>query len=246
MTRSRLPPAPSLDRFVSQSPHALFLDFDGTLVNIAPTPDGIQVSAGLMNALRALAERLEGRLALVSGRSIADLERHLGPIDVAVAGSHGADRRHADGEQLGEAPQALSADLLKELGDFASDHGFGTEDKPHGAALHYRSDPSLEPKGLSFMQDLAAKSGLVIKRGKCVIELVTPDADKAGAVLAFMQTAPFAGSTPIFIGDDVTDEDGMRAARELGGFGIAVGERESENGQYALATPAAVQHWLQL
>lgn len=241
-----LPLSPSLEDLLSREPLALFLDFDGTLVDIAPTPDGIFVPPMLAEKLHALRDRLEGRLALVSGRAIVDLERHLGALEIARAGSHGSDCRTAEGTVLGDAAAGLPQAVLDEIARFAAAEGFATEDKPHGAALHFRADPSLEPKGLTFANELAAENGLQVKRGKCVIELVQSGADKAGAVHNFMAAPPFAGATPVFVGDDVTDEDGMRAAVELGGFGIAVGDRVSENAKYGLASPAAVQQWLSL
>lgn len=246
MTIQLLPAPPPLEALAAGRPLALFLDFDGTLVDIAPTPDTIHVPVDMAARLHALSARLEGRLALVSGRAIANLEEHLGPLAIARAGSHGGDCRAADGTLLGEQARGLPPEALEDVATFASEHGFATEDKPHGAALHFRSDPSLEDTGLSFARELAAAHGLVVKQGKCVIELVASGADKAGAVRAFMAVAPFAGATPVFVGDDVTDEDGMRAARKMGGWGVAVGERPSENASFSLASPAAVHHWLQL
>ena len=243
---SSLPPPPNLDALDRAGSLALFLDFDGTLVDIAPTPDGIAVPADLAQALCQLRDRLEGRLALVSGRALDDLERHLGHLPIARAGSHGSDCRAADGTVLGDAPAGLPESLLATIHDFAAREGFDTEDKPHGAALHYRANPSLEDRGLAFAKQVAREHGLQVKRGKCVIELVSSGADKAEAVRNIMQAAPFHGAMPVFVGDDVTDEDGMRAAAELGGFGIAVGERPSDNARYSLESPAAVQHWLGL
>lgn len=243
---STLPPPPSLDLLGQSGPLALFLDFDGTLVDIAPTPDAIVVPTGLADGLHRLRDRLDGRLALVSGRALVDLERHLGSLAIARAGSHGSDCRAADGSVLGEAPARLPATVLEALDRFAAEHGFDTEDKPHGAALHYRSNPSLELVGLAFADDIAGRHGLQVKRGKCVIELVHSSADKSGAVRSIMQAAPFRGALPVFVGDDVTDEDGMRAAAAMGGFGVAVGERPSDNARYSLESPAAVQHWLGL
>lgn len=244
-----LPPPPDLDTLLApagQSPLALFLDFDGTLVDLAPTPDGIQVPPHLSRSLHRLADRLKGRLALVSGRAIVDLEDHLGPMSIAKAGSHGSDCRHADGENIGEVPSGLPPELLARVAEFAQQHGFALEDKPHGAALHYRSDPSLEDKGVAFARQIAESNDLDIKRGKCVIELVGRGANKGSALRGFMEHAPFAGAKPVFVGDDITDEDGMRAACDLGGFGILVGEREPTCAKYALASPAAVHQWLGL
>ncbi len=196
--------------------------------------------------LTALDEQLSGRLALVSGRAIVDLERHLGPIALACAGSHGGDCRKASGETLGPAPGSLPEGALATISEFAQTHGFDIEDKPHGSALHYRADPTLEPLGLAFAQELAANHDLDIKRGKCVIEFVGGGANKGAAVAAFMAEEPFAGALPVFVGDDVTDEDGFAKARELGGFGILVGERPETMASYGLVNVAAVHQWLSL
>lgn len=243
-----LPPPPDLDSMLAsaQDPLALFLDFDGTLVDLASTPDGIHVPGHLASSLHDLADKLDGRLALVSGRAIVDLEQHLGPMSIAKAGSHGSDCRHADGENIGEIPSGLPPELLGRVAEFAETHGFALEDKPHGAALHYRSDPSLEDKGVAFARQVAKRHDLDIKRGKCVIELVGRGANKGSALRGFMECAPFAGAMPVFVGDDITDEDGMRAACDLGGFGILVGEREPTCAKYGLASPAAVHQWLGL
>ncbi|WP_234035193.1 trehalose-phosphatase [Aurantiacibacter sediminis] len=246
MVSNSLPPPPALDTLNEEQSIALFLDFDGTLVDIADTPDSIEVPGDLSQRLGSLHERLEGRLAVVSGRALADLEKHTGELSVARAGSHGSDCRDAGGAAIGAEPKDLAKDTRDSIAEFAEAHGFSLEVKTHGAALHYRSDPTLEHKGLQFAQALAEERGIIVKQGKCVIEFVADEANKASAVRAFMETTLFAGSTPVFIGDDVTDEDGMRAANELGGFGIAVGDRPSENARYGLASPAAVHHWLQL
>ncbi|WP_340586263.1 trehalose-phosphatase [Erythrobacter alti] len=246
MTVHDLPPPPAPAELSADGPVAIFLDFDGTLVDIAPTPDSIQVPGDMATRLAALAARYDGRVALISGRAISDLERHLGPVTIACAGSHGSDCRSADGQPIGDTPDGLPDEVLREIADFAAANEVVREDKPHGAALHFRANPALEDKGVAFAKELAARHDLEVKRGKRVIELVARGDGKAGAVRAFMQTPQFAGARPIFVGDDVTDEDGMRAAVELGGFGVAVGERPSENAKYALARPAAVHHWLEL
>jgi len=241
-----LSPPPSLQELCDPGPVALFLDFDGTLVEIAPTPDGIEVPKTLGAGLFELSSRLGDRLALVSGRAIPDLERHLGPLRVARAGSHGAARELADGSPLGPRAESLPRGVAEALRAFAETCGFALEGKQHGAALHYRTNPALEPEGLSFANELARTHGLEVKRGKCVIELVRPGASKAGAVRAFMEVPPFAGARPVFIGDDITDEDGFVAAEELGGFGILVGDRSPSAARYRLPDPAAVHAWLGL
>ena len=241
-----LPSPPPFDRLLAEAPVALFLDFDGTLVELAATPADITVPARLGHALARLAHRLDGRLALVSGRAIEDLEAHCGPLEIDCAGSHGAERRGADGGVLGRAPEALPQGLLDEIDRFARIKGVRYEHKPHGAALHSRAAPELERDCALFMRGLADEHGLVLKHGKRVAELVRPGADKGQAVRAFMDDSPFAGSVPVFIGDDVTDEDGFAACAALGGFAVAAGPRPSGTAAFHLADPAAVRDWLGL
>jgi trehalose 6-phosphate phosphatase len=246
MSATDLPLPPSLPALLTQGPLALFLDFDGTLVELAATPGAIAVPAGLGERLAGLSRRLGGRLALVSGRPIADLERHCGPLAVDCAGSHGAERRRADGSAFGPPPAALPQDLLDRVARFAEVNAVAYERKPHGAALHSRAVPEMEERCALFMADLAGAHGLAVKRGKRVAELVRPGADKGHAVHAFVAAPPFIGSRPAFVGDDVTDEDGFAACSELGGFGVAVGSRPTKSARYGLADPAAVQQWLGL
>lgn len=241
-----LPAPPPLSELSARGPIAVFLDFDGTLVEIAETPDSIEVPDRLVERLCALSDRIGGRLALVSGRAVDNLEKHCGPLGIACAGSHGLSRFSAARERLGVEPHALPSAVMEPLQEFAAAEGFGFETKAHGAALHYRTDPSLEARGLAFTSALADQHGLVVKRGKCVIELVPPGGDKGSAVRAFMEEEPFAGSQPVFVGDDVTDEDGFAAAQELGGLGVLVGTRSPSAAKYGLADPAAVQQWLEL
>lgn len=246
MSVAALPAPPPLAQIGAGGPIALFLDFDGTLVDLAATPEGIAVPIRLASDLARLSRRLEGRLALVSGRSIADLERHCGPLAVGCAGSHGAQRRHADGSAMSAAPESLPAEALAQVARFARSKGIVYEPKPHGAALHSRAVPEQEEACALFMADVAKAHGLVVKRGKRVAELVRPGADKGEAVRAFLDHEPFAGSRPVFVGDDETDEDGFAACAQLGGFGITVGPRESRSAAYRLADPAAVHEWLEL
>ncbi|MGB7372579.1 trehalose-phosphatase [Pontixanthobacter sp.] len=226
--------------------YALFLDFDGTLIEIASGPDAIEVPGDLPQRLNKLAARMDRRLALVSGRSLDNIAEHIGPLDIARAGSHGADRLPADGPRLGEPPMPLDAAVIAALQAVSLKFDALLEQKTHGAALHFRANPESSPAIEAAASQIASEYGLDTKSGKCVIELVRTGADKGGAVRAFMDVAPFAGSVPIFIGDDVTDEDGFAAAANLGGFGIAVGERPSHNAQYTLSTVKDVHQWLSL
>lgn len=241
-----LPHPPGLAELLHERATAVFLDFDGTLVDLALTPGGIRVPPMLAGRLAELNSRMEGRLALVSGRGIEDLEAHLGSVRIACAGSHGAEIRAAGGEHLGKGAIALPEGLPGLVSAWARRNGADFEAKPHGAALHSRSRPDLDQACALFLEDLATHHGLAVKRGKHVAELIRPGVDKGAAVRNLMATAPFTGARPVFLGDDVTDEDGFAAVLQLGGLAIAVGPRPAVQADYALADPAAVHHWLGL
>lgn len=245
-SQSSLPSPPPLADLLVQAPAALFLDFDGTLVELAPEPGLIHIPETLVSSLHDLHDRLEGRLALVSGRALDDLERHLGDVRLYRAGSHGVARRRADGSLVGPEPEGLPPGAVAQLRTFAAAHELLYEEKSHGGALHFRRNPEMGEAVLDFARHVAAQFELEVTTGKAIAELVRPGANKGGAVRAFLTEATFAGACPIFIGDDVTDEDGMAAAIECGGFGIAVGERASKNARYHLGSVTAVHQWLEL
>ncbi len=241
-----LPAPPPLGELLAQGPIALFLDFDGTLVDIAARPDDIVVPRTLAADLQALSGRLDGRLALVSGRALDDLAKYIGQPAICRAGSHGASRFLSDGTRLGEEPRGLSENSVTELKAYAADNGLFYETKAHGGALHFRGMPEKREATLAFADGFAGSRDLRVTSGKGVVELVRPGATKAAAVSAFMAVSPFLGAFPVFVGDDVTDEDGFAGAAEKGGFGIAVGERPSERARYGLDNVAAVHHWLEV
>ncbi|SHN58506.1 trehalose-phosphatase [Erythrobacter sanguineus] len=241
----RLPAPPPLASLLEQGRVALFLDFDGTLVEIASGPDVIIVPERLAGGLQRLSDRLGGALALVTGRSIDNLHQFLGPLQLHLAGSHGGHVLAPDEAALREA-EPLPEPVTNALAGFAASFGLLFERKAHGGALHYRARPELEDETHSFAIGLAEAHGLATKAGKCVIELVWPGADKGGAVDLLIGQPPFAGAMPVFIGDDVTDEDGFAACARLGGFGIAVGERPSTAARYSLASVKDVHFWLDL
>jgi trehalose 6-phosphate phosphatase len=224
----------------------LMLDFDGTLVPIASGPDAIVVDPGLPSSLEGLSRQLSGRLALVSGRSLEDLAKHIGNPAIFMAGSHGAACCSPDGAILGQPPMAIPIAVTQALAEFAREEDLHFEPKTHGAALHFRSRPELAKHAVDFAKGVAAQHNLQIKQGKSVVELVQPGGGKGGAVCVLMAHPQFAGAMPVFIGDDVTDEDGFIAASNFGGFGIAVGERPSINANYHLQTVQDVHEWLKL
>lgn len=241
-----LPAPPPLERLAAECDIALFLDFDGTLIDLAHAPGAIEVPGDLSRRLRALAERLGGRLALITGRSIDDLAGHC-PIDgIACAGSHGEDRRDAAGVAIGDPAAAMPEEAFDALHSAARDLGVALEAKPHGAALHFRADPERAAAAHELADRVAERFGLAVKHGKRVVELTWPGADKGGAVRAFLELPPFSGTTPVFVGDDLTDEDGIAASIEAGGFGILVGDRTPTAARYRLSDVSAVYRWLNL
>lgn len=240
-----LPDTESLAALRARHPIALFLDFDGTLVEIAERPDAIRIPDTLGADLEKAAEALNGRLAVVSGRPLAELRSFLGHSRVALAGSHGMELRDASGQPIACHRMALddaAALAIRHFADISPD--LLLEEKPFGLALHYRTAPARGADVLHFAEALARIHPVALKRGKCVVEFVVPGASKRSAVERLMAAPPFDGAVPVFVGDDETDEDGFAAAAELGGWGIAVGERLSRNAAYRLETPAAVRDWM--
>lgn len=236
---------PSLGDLARDNPVALFLDFDGTLIDIAPTPDSIVVPEGLAGSLLRLSEMLSGRLAIVSGRSVADIRRHLGRIAIACAGSHGVERFNADGTPAGPTVQPVPTEVTRALRDFArAREGLSYEDKSYGAALHFRARPELGEQAIAHAAKVANDAGMSLKHGSCVVEVVGKDVAKSAAVHAFMAAEPFVGATPVFVGDDLTDEDGFQAAGEFDGFGIVVGGRAGTRARYRIDGPQGVRRWL--
>lgn len=225
---------------------SVFLDFDGTLAEIADHPENVIVAPGLAHALTSLAQRLDGRLALVSGRALAVLDDMLGSIPVAMAGSHGGEFRPQGAPVAKALAEPLPALVCRALEAFARDNGgLVFEAKPYSAAVHYRDRDQVAEPLIAFAADLAAQHGMGLKHGKMVIELTMPGSDKGTAVSRFMESAPFAGTRPLFIGDDVTDEDAFAAVRRFDGGGILVGPMRPTCALWRLENVAAVHTWLE-
>jgi trehalose 6-phosphate phosphatase len=237
-------PLPPPDTLLDDA--ALFLDFDGTLVELAETPDRIRVPPALEPMLRRLRRRLKGRLAIVSGRSIADLERHLPNAGIAFSGSHGLELKLAGGAALPLSVPAGIDDVRARAHAFAAaTKGLLAEDKPAGIALHYRQAPDAGAEVLDFATGLARRHGFAVQPGKMVAELVPMGATKGDALRAFMTEPEFAGARPWFVGDDLTDEHGFAAAAEMGGAGVLVGPLRATAAAYRLPSAAAVRDWLE-
>lgn len=224
---------------------SLFLDFDGTLVDLAERPDAVRVDARLRGLIRRLHERLEGRVALISGRSAARLRAMLG-ADVPIVGSHGMEFMAADGRVAPfERPAAL-AEIESEMSGLTRSHsGTLLEVKPLGVALHFRQRPSAEAACVGLAAALADKHDLHLQPGKMMIEVRAGGGDKGTAIGALMREPHMIGTRPVFMGDDLTDEPGFVAAQELGGAGILVGEWRESAARYQLASVAATLAWLE-
>lgn len=227
---------------------AFFFDVDGTLIDIAPTPDSVVIPEGLREQLARLARRADGALAVISGRSVATLDSLLGGGAFAAAGLHGAELRLAGGRLEAEpAPKALATlrPSLERL--VAKWPGTLLEDKGAAIAVHYRGNPEAAADvnaAVEAMLPLAAGT-LKAQRGKMVIELKPANAGKGEAVRRLMAAPPFRGRTPVIIGDDVTDEDMFTVANETGGVSIRVGiDGFPTAARYLMPDTAAVRAWL--
>jgi trehalose 6-phosphate phosphatase len=227
---------------------ALFLDVDGTLLEIAATPDAVKVPAALRNTLHLASAREHGALALISGRCISELDRLFAPYVFAAAGQHGLERRDAHGKFM---RPPVEVELLQTaraaLVELQMRHnGLLLEDKGTALALHYRLVPKLEPMVRASMAAIAAPltGKFLVREGKCVLELAPAGVSKRTAILSFMSEFPFQGRIPVFVGDDVTDEDGFEAVNEMDGFSIRVGAPGKTHARYGFSSVSAVVTWL--
>ncbi|MEG2029891.1 MAG: trehalose-phosphatase [Janthinobacterium sp.] len=220
---------------------AVFLDFDGTLVDLAPTPDGVRVAPGVIEALALLAERHGGALAVISGRPVAQIDAMLAPLVLPVAGVHGVERRGADGQLHVAATPDVAPVLARARALAAMYPGLLVERKRGAVALHYRLAPELESLCLQEMTAaVQACPGVLLLHGKMVLEAKPAATDKGGAIAAFLQESPFAGRRPVFAGDDTTDEAGFAFVQQAGGQGVKVGSGPSA-ATLRLASPGALR-----
>ena len=230
----------------SDAAWALFLDFDGTLVDLAATPNAVVVPARLRAILSACASSFDGAVAIVSGRPIAALDRLLDPLRLPAAGLHGLELRMPDGtmEHAARAAPLLAGLRTRFLSLAQQDPRLLVEDKGSALALHFRRAPEREEELRALVSGAAGRyEGHHVLHGKKVVEVRPARADKGDAVARFLQAPPFSERRPVFAGDDVTDEDGFAAVNRLGGISIKVGAGETE-ATCRVPSVAALHDWL--
>lgn len=226
---------------------ALFLDVDGTLLDHAEHPQAVHVEAGLLRLIEGLLNATGGALALISGRSVEDIDQLFAPLALPLAGQHGTERRSADGTPHRHAPSLEHLGLAAaELVRLTSAHStLVLENKGMTLALHYRRAPELGSLAEREMRRIAAALGdeFELQSGKFVWEIKPSGKDKGSAIAEFMAEAPFLGRVPVFVGDDLTDEYGFEVVNRAGGHSVKVGAGESR-ARWRLADAAGVRRWL--
>lgn len=237
----------NLPAFPSPDTTAFFLDFDGTLVEIADHPDAVAISPVTRNALSDLSTHCDNALAIITGREIEVIDHFLSPMKLPIAGIHGLSRRDA----LGNMPDTLSN--TKEFIDVIvgslnpiveKEPGLLLEVKTASVALHYRARPELESICTEAIEKaIGDMTGVELKRGKMVLEAKPDTANKGTAILDYMNEPPFAGRRPWFAGDDVTDEDAFKVVNSLGGVSIKVGPGDT-SARHRADTTAHFLSWL--
>lgn len=231
-----------LARLAPLSSSAYFFDVDGTLLEIRPRPEDVVADAELRALLTDLADAAQGALGLVSGRTIDDLDRIFAPLLFPAVGLHGAEIRLPDGSR-GSSPDDAMDCVRQPLVDFAAAHpGLRLEDKGAAIAVHFRGAPELGGAALDFLAKLAGQNGLALQNGKMVAELKEAHHAKRSGIAALLATAPFSGRKPVFIGDDLTDENGFLFVNEKDGISVRAGPAGAvTNARYRLRDPSEVR-----
>jgi trehalose 6-phosphate phosphatase len=232
---------------LGDGPLALFLDVDGTLLDLAARPDDVVTPAGLVATLARAERKLAGALALISGRSIDDVDCLFAPLQLRASGVHGAEIRldpdaPTTPTAAADLPQSLLAALTRAVQPFP---GVFVENKRFSFTVHYRLAPSAERPLRDIVKQLVDSIPIAvdIMDAHCAIEIKSPCFDKGGAIAAFLSTSTFRGRTPIFVGDDTTDESGFALVTARGGFAYSVG-RPRPGAIGAFSEPRAVREWL--
>jgi len=240
--RAGRPPLPDVD----DRHWAWFLDVDGTLLEITRHPDMVTADRALVTLLKRLNRACGGAVALISGRSIEQLETIFNPLTLAAGASHGLELRMPDGSvrRLG---RPLPEDAAARIAEFAASHeGLLLERKPLSVSVHYRERPELEPLVLETLQRIheGMDNDFRLLRGKMVVEITPAAANKGSAIRTFMEMPPFAGRRPVFVGDDLTDEDGFLAVNEMGGISVRIGDSRETAARWHFSSTAELRKWL--
>jgi len=241
-TTAETPPNPA----ICGGDYAFFFDVDGTLAEICPEPDAVTIPVSVRNNLHSLSAACGGAVALISGRPIEQLDQLAAPLIFPAAGVHGAEMRDSAGNfHRVSLPEGVAGPLAQMLEQgMAAMPGTLLEAKGMAFALHYRQAENYQQQVLQLAEAAVAKfPELMLQRGKCVAEIKPRGNDKGAAIASFMQQAPFAGRTPVFVGDDLTDEKGFQAVSALHGITVKVGEGQS-HARYRLSRVADVHAWI--
>lgn len=237
-----LPPPPSL----KLGDAALFLDLDGTLAPIVARPQDVRPDPRRTRLVERLSRGLDGRLAVITGRTLEDVDRILEGRVACVSAIHGLVRRDCDGALHAPPPHAGLKSATRALKAFAArDDGLIVEEKGASVALHFRLARARAAEARLLARRVASETGLTLQEGDMVEELRPPGATKGDGILAFMERPPFKGACPVFAGDDVTDEHGFEAVASLGGFGVLVGRPRPSHARFGLRNVEDVLAWLE-
>jgi trehalose 6-phosphate phosphatase len=226
---------------------ALFLDLDGTLVDIAPTPDGVRVPEDLSGLLADLTRRLGGALAIVTGRPIHDVDRFLAPLAPVAAGVHGAEIRTSCRGEIRLSAEPIDAAVVTAVQQMAAaEAGAVVEIKRVSIAVHYRLAPAAEPRIEAALQRIlhAGPDHLILCRGRKVFEVVPAHVSKGAALETLLALPAFRGRRPVMIGDDISDQSAFAAAARLGGCGLKVAGEHFGGAEAFFSGPAEVRAWL--
>ncbi len=246
-------PGPMIDKFKCASGlsgHALYLDVDGTILDLASRPDAVEVPSDMVPLLRQLSSALDGAVAFVTGRPIGAIDALFAPLRFPIIGVHGGEVRTPDGQVVRD--QQLTRELAEVLPllrrAVAPMRGVLLEDKGSAIALHYRTVPDRGREVLQVAEFVVAEvdmaADFAIRLGKCVVEICPRHLTKGSALLQMMERSPFRGRTPIYAGDDTTDEDAFEVVNRLGGISLRVGDDAPSAASFRLPDPARLRSWL--
>jgi trehalose 6-phosphate phosphatase len=227
--------------------YALYLDVDGTLIDLATTPHGVAVPAGLIDCLRTLSACFGGALAIITGRRVAEIDNILSPIVLPASGVHGAELRLSSGEPVTQLMPSIPSEMVDQLSEIVRrTPGVLIEPKGPGLAIHYRLAPNAAPLILRNLEGFLQlyPDRFAIYPGQRVFEIIPTGFSKASGLTSFAQTDPFKGRIPIMIGDDIGDEPAFAMARQLSGYGLRVASENFGVDDVEFSGPQAVRNWL--